>query len=395
MNRGFKLIVLLALIAGLGPMSIHVILPALPSIKSDFNASNTVTQLTLTLGVITMAVATIGFGPAADRFGRRPVTICGLILYTAGSALCVWSPDIQLLVVGRVVQALGGGAGIVVARAIIRDLYNREETARVLGQVMSIIVFAPILAPVLGGFISEILGWHAVFMIAAAMGFIALAAVLPGLRETRPSTAQAQSLLQVFRAFPGLLSTPAFVAYAGYAGCGMGMFMVVAGGAPFMIVESFDLPPSAFGLYFMLLTGSFFFGTLASSRLTERVGLDNMIRIGSTGAASFSILIPVLFLSGAHTPWSIFIPGFAMGLCHGLAMPNAQAGAVSVNPQLAGSASGLMTFTQLSIGAGFGQIAGMIPHDSALPLAFLIATAGLGAFLIYNVPMIFERRRLP
>lgn len=395
MNRGFKLIVLLALIAGLGPMSIHVVLPALPSIKDAFSASNTMTQLTLTLGVVTMAVATIGFGPAADRFGRRPVTICGLVLFVFGSALCVWSPTIEVLVTGRFIQALGGGAGIVVARAIIRDLYNREETARVLGQVMSIIVLAPIFAPVLGGILAELGGWRSVFILAAGVGAIALAAVVPALKETRPENTQAQSFGQVFRAFPGLLTTPSFVAYAGYAGCGMGMFMVVAGGAPFLMVESFGLPPSSFGFFFMLLTGSFFFGTLSSSRVSGRIGLDRMIRIGSTGAAVSALVIPALFLAGVNSPWSIFVPGFFMGLFHGLAMPNAQAGAVSVNPALAGSASGLMTFTQLSIGAGFGQVAGMVPHDSPQPVAILIAVAGLGAFLVYNVPMFLQSRRTP
>ena len=174
----------------------------------------------------------------------------------------------------------------------------------------------------------------------------------------------------------------------------MGMFMVVAGGVPFLMVEVFDRTPFAFGLFFMCLTVSFLTGTLISSRVTERVGLDRMVRVGSSGAALAAITIPALFLAGLSTPWTIFVPGIFVGLFHGLAMPNAQAGGVSVNPQVAGSASGLMTFLQMSIGAGFGQVAGMLPHESPLPVAILIAVAGLGGFLVYNVPMYLTRKRM-
>ena len=124
-----------------------------------------------------------------------------------------------------------------------------------------------------------------------------------------------------------------------------------------------------------------------------RIGLDRMIRLGSTGAAISAVTITVLFIAGANSPWAIFVPGIFMGFCHGLAMPNAQAGAVSVNPQIAGSASGLMTFLQLSIGAGFGQVAGMLPHATALPVALLIGLAGISGFLMYNVPMFFTQAR--
>jgi len=388
-----KLVLVLALISGLGPISIHVIVPVLPSIKVAFEASNAVTQLSLTLGVVTMALATIGFGPAADRYGRKPVTVVGLFLFVIGSGLCLWSPNIEALIFGRVVQAIGGAAGIVVSRAIIRDMFSREETARVLGQVMSIVVLAPVLAPVIGGFLAEFTGWRTVFVLAGGMGLLAVVVALPALRETHTPREGGNLFGQMLRAYPVLLRSPAFIAYAGYAGCGMGIFMVVAGGVPFLMVEVFDRSPSAFGLFFMCLTASFLVGTFATSRVTERLGLDRMIRIGSTGAALSAIVIPLLFLAGATSPWAIFAPGLVMGLSHGLAMPNAQAGGVSVNPQVAGSASGLMMFLQMSIGAAFGQAAGMLPHSNPMPVALLIAAAGLGGFLVYNVPMFLSRKQ--
>ncbi|MBT3398783.1 MAG: multidrug effflux MFS transporter [Rhodospirillaceae bacterium] len=390
-SRNIKLVFILALVSGLGPITIHVILPVLPEIQRVFAASSAVTQLTLTLGVVAMAISTIGYGPAADTFGRKPVLVFGLVLFIIGSAICIWSPSIEVLILGRIVQAIGGAAGMVVARATIRDMFSREDSARMIGQVMSVVVISPILSPVIGGFIVQFAGWQYVFILTTVMGAITLIFALPNIRETRVANAQTSSLAQTFRAFPALLRTPSFIGYAGYAGCGMGMFMVVAGGVPFLMADLFGRSPSAFGLFFMFMSASFLVGTLISSRVTVRIGLDRMVRIGSTGAMVFSLFIPALFLAGLESPWAIFVPAFFVGLFHGLAMPNAQAGAVSVNPQVAGSASGLTMFLQMSIGAAFGQAAGMLPHDSALPIAILIGIAGVGGFLAYNGTMFLSR----
>jgi DHA1 family bicyclomycin/chloramphenicol resistance-like MFS transporter len=310
-----------------------------------------------------------------------------------GSGVCIWSPNIETLIFGRVVQAVGGAAGMVVARATIRDMFSREDSARMIGQVMSIVVISPIISPVIGGFIVQFAGWQYVFILTAVMGLVTLTFAVPNIRETRVANAQTSSLAQTFRAFPSLLRDPAFLAYAGYAGCGMGVFMVVAGGVPFLMADFFHRSPAAFGLFFMMMSGSFLVGTIISSRITVRVGLDRMVRIGSTGSMIAALFVPALFLAGIQSPWAIFLPGIVMGVFHGLAMPNAQAGAVSVNPQVAGSASGLTMFLQMTIGAAFGQAAGMLPHDFALPIAILIALAGLGGFLAYNGILFFARRR--
>jgi DHA1 family bicyclomycin/chloramphenicol resistance-like MFS transporter len=391
--RNIKLVLILALVAGLGPITIHVILPVLPEIQRVFTASSAITQFTLTLGVMAMAISTIGYGPAADTFGRKPVLLVGLTVFIIGSGICIWSPTIEVLIFGRIVQAVGGAAGMVVARATIRDMYSREDSARMIGQVMSIVVISPIISPVISGFVVQFAGWQYVFILTAFMGLVTLVFALPNIPETRVANAQTSSLANTFRAFPGLLRDPAFLAYAGYAGCGMGMFMVVAGGVPFLMADVFHRSPAAFGLFFMLMSGSFLVGTIISSRITVRVGLDRMVRIGSTGSMVASLIVPALFFAGIQTPWAIFLPGVLIGVFHGLAMPNAQAGAVSVNPQVAGSASGLTMFLQMSIGATFGQAAGMLPYDSALPVAILIGLAGSGGFLAYNGTLFFARRR--
>ena len=209
-------------------------------------------------------------------------------------------------------------------------------------------------------------------------------------------------------AFPILLKNPVFLAYTGYASFGVGLFMTFSGGLPFLMVNLFDRPPSEFGLFIMMImTGffigtilstrltpimtGFFIGTILSTRLTPKLGIENMIRLASGTSFLIGLSIPVLLLMGYVSPWSLFGPGALMAVCHGLSMPNAQAGGVSVNPTIAGSASGLLMFIQMSIGAGFAQVAGMMPSDTAFPLVAQIGTASFLAFASFTFLMWLRR----
>jgi DHA1 family bicyclomycin/chloramphenicol resistance-like MFS transporter len=392
MPRNFRFVILLALMSGLAPISIHILLPVLPEIERAFGSGSGISQLTLSLGLGAMAVSTIAYGPAADRFGRKPVLMFGLAIFIFGSLLCFWSPSIEVLIVGRVVQAAGGAAGMVVSRAIVRDVYSREESARVIGYMMSIIILAPIFAPLIGGFLTEFFGWRSVFMFATVMGVIVLVFTAPGYRETHRPTGGGSVFREMVTTFPILLKNPAFLAYTGYAAFGVGLFMTFSGGLPFVMVNMFDRPPSEFGLFFMMIMTGFLIGTFLSTRLTPRVGMDNMIRMASATSLLIALSIPVLFWLGYVSPWSLFVPGAAMAVCHGLSMPNAQAGGVSVNPTIAGSASGLLIFIQMSVGAGFAQLSGMIPTDTAFPLIVQICIAAFLAFASFTILMRVRRR---
>ena len=384
---GFRFIAVLALVASLGSVTIHIIVPVLPEIARAFGASDAVTQLTLTLGLIAMAAGTLVHGPASDRFGRKPVLVGGLGLFFLGSAICVWSPTIEILVIGRIFQSFGGAAGLVVSRAIVRDLYSRDEAARILGYMISVVVLAPMLAPLAGGYLAEYFGWHTVFLFAAALALVSLVVAVPLLPETGGQRRSASSGLlgEMWFAFPILLRTPQFMAYAIYAGCGMGMFLCFVGGMPYVMVELFDRPPSEIGWYLALLSGSFMVGTLLSTRLTHFYGIDGTVRRASVMVFLFSLAVPAALWLGPLSPLAFFLPAIGMGVFHGLAMPNAQTGAVSVNPAVTGSASGLLMFLQISIGSGFAQIAGIIPKSTPWPLAGLVVVAGFGAFASYNL----------
>lgn len=382
---GFRFIALMALIAGLGPISIHIIVPVLPSIDHAFASGGARTQLTLSLGLIAMAFSPLGYGPAADRWGRRPVLLWGLSLFLIGSLLCVWAPTIEVLIFGRVVQAIGGAAGIVISRALVRDRFGREESARVLGYMMTFIVLAPIFVPVISGFIAEYLNWRYVFILTAVAGIIALVVTWLAIEETGTPRRDVSFFGDIKRSFPTLLGTPQFMAYAMYAGCGMGMFLAYASGVPFIMVHVFGLTAADFGLFFMMMTTSFMAGTFSSTRITARFGLDRMIGLASSTAFLITLTIPALFLAGFGSPWALFLPAIGLGFCHGLSMPNAQAGGVSVNPAIAGSASGLMVFLQMTIGAGFAQLSGMLPKDTPYPVIGLIVFAGFAAAASFNI----------
>ncbi len=387
MPRNAKFVALLALMSGLAPISIHILLPVLPEIERAFARGGGTSQLTLSLGLVAMAVSTIAYGPAADRFGRKPVLLFGLATFIAGSLLCFWSPTIEVLIFGRVVQAAGGAAGMVVSRAIVRDVYSRDEAAQVIGYMMSAIILAPLFAPLIGGFLTEFFGWRSVFIFATAIGVIAFAFTAPGYRETHRPSGGGGLLREMITAFPILLKDRAFLAYTGYASFGVGLFMTFAGGLPFVMVNLFDRPPSDFGLFFMMIMGGFLTGTFLSTRLTPKVGIDTMIRLASGTSLLFGLSIPVLLWMGYISPWSLFLPGAAMAVCHGLAMPNAQAGGVSVNPTIAGSASGLLIFIQMTVGASFAQLAGMIPTDTPVPVVAQICVAAFLAFSSFTLLM--------
>ncbi len=392
MPRNIKLIALLALMSGLAPISIHILLPVLPQIERAFSSGSGVSQLTLSLGLVAMAISTIAYGPAADRFGRKPVLLFGLATFIIGSLLCFWSPNIEILIFGRVVQAAGGAGGMVVSRAIVRDVYSREEGAQIIGYMMSIIILAPIFAPLIGGFLTEFFGWRSVFLFTTAMGVITFIFTAPGYHETRRVTGGNNLFREMITAFPILLKNPAFLAYTGYASFGVGLFMTFSGGLPLVMVNMFDRPPSDFGLFFMMIMTGFLIGTFLSTRLTPNVGIDAMIRLASAISFFIGLSIPILFWLGYASPWSLFVPGTAMAICHGLAMPNAQAGGVSVNPTIAGSASGMLIFIQMSVGAGFAQLAGMIPTDIAFPVVIQVCIAAFLAFASFTLLMWVRRR---
>ncbi len=375
------LVAVLAVITALGPLSMQIILPILPVMQDAFLVTAATVQYVLSLALLTIAFATLVYGPASDRYGRRPVLLVGLLIFLLGSIISALAPTIELVIVGRVIQAVGGAAGMVISRAIIRDLYDRDTAARLMAYMITALVVAPMVSPLIGGLLNDSFGWRAVFVFSGALGLVVLAAAAPRVPESLPPNASVQTFRGMLSGFAVLLRVPAFLGYAGQVGFGMGMFMAFLGAAPFVMINVLGRPPTEFGLFFVLISAGFMAGTFLTARIGQRVGLDPMMRIGSGLAVLFGAVMLGFVLAGYWSPWTIFLPGMGMAFANGLSMPNAQAGAVSISPRFAGTASGLLAFLQMLVGAGFAQLAGMVQDNTPLPMAVIMLTASTLAFL--------------
>lgn len=378
------LIAVLAVIAALGPLSMQIILPVLPVMQVAFDASAATVQYALSLALFTIAFSTLVYGPASDRYGRRPVLVIGLVIFILGSAISTFAPTIEIVILGRIVQAVGGAAGMVLSRAIIRDLYDRDTAARLMAYMITALVVAPMISPLIGGLLNDTFNWRAVFVFAGVVGALVLALALPKVPETLQPGSEVQTFRGMLNGFAILLRVPAFIGYAGQVGFGMGMFMAFLGAAPFVMINVLERPPTEFGLFFVVISAGFMAGTFLTGRFGDRVGLDRMMRLGSALAVVFGCVMLAFVLAGFWSPWTIFLPGAGMALANGLAMPNAQAGAISINPRFAGTASGLLAFIQMLIGAGFAQLAGVVQDDTPLPMAVVMLAASVLAFLSLN-----------
>jgi DHA1 family bicyclomycin/chloramphenicol resistance-like MFS transporter len=386
----FRFVLVLVLATGLGPFAMQMFLPALPAIQEGFGVSAATAQLALSLSALSIAIATLFYGPLSDRVGRRPALIGGLLVYLAGSLACALAPSMGILVLGRIVQAAGGCAGIVLSRAIVVDLYGRERSATILAYITMAMVVAPTVAPVAGGLIADALGWRAVFAAGALVGLAVLAAVRAELAETAPAGARAAGG-PVWRSFPALLRSPAFLGYALQGAFSIATFYAFLAAAPYLMVRVMERPASAYGFMSVLISVAFMAGNYLAARLTPRWGSDCMILLGSVGALLAMLLLVALVAAEAWTPWAIFLPTSLGALAQGMALPNAQAAMVGRDPQVAGAASGLGGFLQMAVAAAAAQLVGSVQNGTPWPMALGMAACALLA--LGSALLALRRRR--
>lgn len=363
------LLAILIVTTALGPFAMQIFLPALPLIQDSFQVTAAKAQLVFSLSAFAIAVATLFYGPFSDKFGRRPAMLAGIIVFSIGSLVCAVAPTIDWLIFGRIVQAAGGCAGMVLSRAVIRDVYDRDQSATAIAYVTMAMVAAPMIAPALGGVLTDFAGWRMVFWISIVVGAGVWLAAFICLPETHPPEQQAdRRATRMIDGFAQLLRSPAFLAYALQAAFSMSVFFAFLGGAPYIMLKVFGLSASEYGLYFMSISGAFMAGNFMAARLTRLFGIDRMIIAGSIGTFTGALVSLVLALVLDLGPWGIFGPMMLTAFSQGLAVPNAQAAVVGVYPNIAGTASGLGGFVQMTIASSMAQIVGSIQSGSALPM---------------------------
>lgn len=374
----------LIVISGLSPLGINIVVPSMPALERAFAASYDAVQLTLSLYLASIAVAQIIIGPLSDRFGRRPVLLAGLAVFVVASGLAPFASDIGTLVLIRILQAAGGCAGIVLGRAIIRDLYRRDQAASMIGYVTTGLALAPMLGVIVGGHLQEGFGWQASFWLLLLLGAAGLAIAWIDLSETNATPSERMALGGMFGDFRRLMAEPTFVIYTVISSLTSGIFFAFLGGAPLVAEIMLGMSPSQYGNFFAMVAGGYAIGNLISGRFTARIGLNRMIVAGAVMAAAVTLTMLLLFGTGHGAPIALFGPMFFGGVANGLVLPSTTAGAISVRPEIAGAAAGLLGALQIGSGAVLAALTGVLlaGQASAVPMILIMSLAAVLALLL-------------
>ncbi|MBE1290619.1 MAG: Bcr/CflA family efflux MFS transporter [Rhodobacteraceae bacterium] len=370
----FTLIVL----TGLGALSMNVFLPSLPQMAEYFGAEYGVVQLSVALYLGVNAALQLLVGPLSDRYGRRPVMLVGVAIYCLASLGCLWAPDVITFLVFRMIQA-SVVVGLVLGRAVVRDLYPRDQAASMIGYVTMGMAIVPMVGPVIGGALGQAFGWKANFWLLFGAGLVILLLAWADLGET--ARKGEGRLRDQFAQYPTLLLSRRFWGYSLSSTLASGAFFAYLGGAPLVGARIFGLEPALLGLFFGAPALGYFFGNFISGRFSVRVGVDRMILWGALiTVAGLSTGLGMFFL-GYKTALVFFGSMTFVGLGNGMVLPNATSGMMSIRPDLAGTASGLGGSIMLAGGASLSALSGVIlsQSDQAYPLIYLMLACAIGA----------------
>ena len=366
----------------IGPLAIHLFLPVMPAVKTAFAISDALVELTFSITLFTMAIVTLFYGSLSDRYGRRRVLLGGLTLFVIGSALSAFATSVAMLLVGRVIQAVGAGSGLTLSRAIARDAYGPEALVKAIAYLTMAYTIGPMIAPTFGGLLMDMFGWRAAFWFALAASAAILATSYFVLFETRHRNDSPVRHGRVLSHYATLLSSGRFIAYVLQSGALSFAFFAIAAASPLLMKDILGQGGVEYGLYFMMFPFGYTIGNWISVRLSGRVPIDTMVLLGSILSFILFTGQAVFILAGALSPLLIFVPGGLVSFAQGLSMPNAQAGAMRIEPSLAGTAAGLGVFAQMFLSAVSSELFGILSDGTALPMIDLTMTGavvGLGA----------------
>lgn len=391
-------ILLLGTLTAFGALTIDLYLPTLPRIARDFAVTPAVVQLTFSAFFIGMALGQLFYGPLSDRMGRRPAILIGCVVYVAASLACTLAPSINWLIAGRFAQALGCCAGMVVARAVVRDRYDHRDSARIFSLLVLVLAVAPLVAPTVGGWLAAVFSWRAVFLALALFGTAVGVAVWFRLDESRSAETEAKARGEsVIGGYRDLLSNRRLVGYTLVSACnGATLFSYIAT-APDLVIDIWGFSQGQFGLIFAIIA----VGVIGSSQVNRQLLLhyspDRILARACLVAAGFGLALLVAALLDA-SKWWIMAGLFAVLTSNGFIAANALAGALNVDPLRAGTTSGLFGAANFAMGAVASATAAALHDDTPVPLAAVIAVALVGAATAYYTlarPLALSTRREP
>jgi DHA1 family bicyclomycin/chloramphenicol resistance-like MFS transporter len=381
------MLTLLVVMTGIAPISLYLLVPALPTLAATFGRDISIAQMTVSLYMVGIACSQLIMGPLSDKFGRRPVLLAGLALMVAASVACIFAENLPQLIAARFLQALGGAAGLVISRAIIRDLYARERISAMISLVIAVMMIAQMLSPLSGGLIETAFGWRSIFYVITAASIAVTIAIALALPETRRDRAEGSGFRgDVF----GLFTSRAFVGFMLCQVLASQIIFAFAGGGPYIVVMQMGRTSAEYGAWFAVPAFAYLIGNIFCVRFAPRHALERLIWFGlALQLAGAGINLAWSLCGFSQVPAFLFCTQMIVMFANAFVMSNSAAGAISVRPDAAGTASGAMGFLQMGVGAlvsQFGAYLGghfstTLPLTSAI-VALSIACASTMIFLV-------------
>jgi MFS transporter, DHA1 family, multidrug resistance protein len=381
------MLLLLVAMTGIAPISLYMLVPALPLLATTFGRDISVAQMTVSLYMVGIAASMIIMGPLSDRYGRRPVLLAGLGLMVLASVGCVLAATLPQLIVARFFQALGGATGMVISRAIIRDLFSRDRVSSMISLVIGVMMIAQMLSPLTGGLLDVAFGWRAIFYLITAASLVTTIAIALALPETRRPRAAGSGFRGDFRS---LMTSRAFIGYMLCQVLASQIIFAFAGGGPYIVVTQMGRSSAEYGAWFATTAFAYLIGNLFCVRFAPRHSLEGLIWFGLALQVGGSALNLIWSFAGLNqAPAVLFGTQMIVMFANAFVMSNSAAGAISVRPEAAGTASGAMGFLQMGIGSLISQSGAYLGghSSSTLPLTsaifvISIACASTMAFIV-------------
>ena len=382
MSTTARLVIVLGSVNAIGPLSIDMYLPAFPEITRALDASASSVQLTLTACVAGLALGQLVMGPLSDRLGRRLPLIAAMATYSIASLLCASASSVELLIALRFVQGLAGAGGLVISRAVVRDLYSGAAAVRLFSSLMLVTGLAPILAPLLGAQLLGVTPWEGIFVTLSILSALIAVLAAVGLRETLPAERRSTSgLRRTVQTMAALLRDHSFLGYALASGLTFGALFAYISGSSFVLQRIYGMSPQLYSLAFAMNGLGLIAASQVNARVVERVGPTRLLRRALACVVASALTLLVVVTVGGLTVWAVLAPMFVIVSSLAFVLPNATALALADHGAVAGTASALLGVIQFLVGAIAAPLVGVAGPDSAVPMGVVMAVLALGALI--------------
>jgi len=377
-----RLVIVLGSVNAIGPLSIDMYLPAFPEITRALDTSASSVQLTLTACVAGLALGQLVMGPLSDRIGRRLPLIAAMATYSVASLLCASASSVEMLIALRFVQGLAGAGGLVISRAVVRDLYSGAAAVRLFSSLMLVTGLAPILAPLAGGQLLGITTWEGIFVTLSILSALIAVLAAVGLRETLPAERRSTSgLRRTVQTMAELLRDNSFLGHALASGLTFGALFAYISGSSFVLQRIYGMSPQLYSLAFAMNGLGLIAASQVNARVVERVGPRRLLRRALACVVASALALLVVVSIGGLTVWAVLAPMFVIVSSLAFVLPNATALALADHGAVAGTASALLGVIQFLVGAIAAPLVGIAGPDTAVPMGIVMAVLALGALI--------------